>query len=71
MKNFDAAAAAIRSYGVVPSTHGIPRWYVYRAAEVQGGEVPPSSLTFFDQKKAQLACDSLNAKAVIEVWQAG
>jgi len=71
VKQFDAAVSAVRSYGVVPSSHGIQRWYVYRASEVRGGEIPASSLTFFDRLKAQRACDELNAKAVIEMWRYG
>jgi len=70
VKNFDAAVAAVRSHGIVASTHGIPRWYVYKIADVKGGEVPPSSLTFFSRAKAQRKCDELNAKAVINaMWR--
>jgi NAD(P)H-hydrate repair Nnr-like enzyme with NAD(P)H-hydrate epimerase domain len=72
VKNFDAAVAAIRSHGIVASTHGIQRWYVYRTAEVKGGEIPPSSLTYFSRSKAQRAFDELNAKAVIDaMWGYG
>jgi len=71
VKNLDAVVAALRSYRVVPSTHGFPRWYVYRTSRVVGGEVPADSLTFFDKGKAQAVCDELNAKAVIEEWRYG
>lgn len=71
MKNFDAVVAAIHTYGVVPSTHGFPCWYVYRTVNVEGGEVPADSLTFFDKGKASRACDELNARAVIEMWRYG
>ena len=71
MRDFDAVVAAIRSYGVVPSSHGFPRWYVYQTSKVCGGEVPTDSLTFFDKEKAQRTCDELNARAVIEVWRYG
>ncbi len=73
MKNFDAVVAALRSYSVVPSTHGFPRWYVYRTASAKayGGEIPPDSITFFDKARAQSECDKLNARAVIDTWRYG
>jgi hypothetical protein len=71
VKNFDAVVAAIRSYGVVPSAHGFPRWYVYRASKVIGGQIPPDALVFFSKEKAQVRCDTLNAEAVIEMWRYG
>ena len=71
MKNLDAVVAAVRTYGVVPSTHGFPRWYVYRTSKTVGGEVPPDALVFFSKEKAMAQCDKLNAEAVIEMWRYG
>lgn len=71
MRAFDAAASAVRSYGVVKANHGVPRWYVYQRVKVKGGELPKDSLVFFTQERAQSACDVLNARAVIDVWRFG
>jgi hypothetical protein len=70
MKPFDAAVAAIRTFAIGTSTHGVQRFYVYRRAEVKGGMIPDTALIFFNRGRAEKVCDQLNANAVIDAMKA-
>lgn len=58
----------IRSYAVARSTFGPALWYVYRVADVVGGQLPDKHYSVHvDRNEALRRCDELNAHMVLEV----
>lgn len=67
MTKIERVAAVIRSYAVARSTFGPALWYVYRVADVIGGQLPDKHYSVHtDATSAQRRCDELNASMVLE-----